>query len=53
LFIEETYLHNSEDALARVDGYIIQIVGGKKFMGKRVKVEVRSISKTSAVAEIV
>ncbi|MHB1347400.1 MAG: Rne/Rng family ribonuclease [Candidatus Humimicrobiaceae bacterium] len=53
LFIEETYLHNSEDALARVDGYIIQIVGGKKFIGKRAKVEVRSISKTSAVAEIV
>lgn len=53
LFIEETYLHNSEDALARIDGYIIQIVGGKKFIGKRVTVEIKNISKTSAVAEII
>lgn len=53
LFIEETYLHNSEDALARIDGYIIQIVGGKKFIGKRVTVQIRNISKTSAVAEII
>jgi ribonuclease G len=53
LLIEETYLHNSEDALARIDGYIIQIVGGKKFIGKRVTVEIKNISKTSAVAEII
>ncbi|MDD5659248.1 MAG: Rne/Rng family ribonuclease [Actinomycetota bacterium] len=53
LFIEETYLHNSEDALARIDGYIIQIIGGKRLMGKRVTVKIKTISKTSAVAEII
>ena len=53
LFIEETYLHNSEDALARIDGYIVQIIGGKKFIGKRVTVQIKNISKTSAVAEII
>lgn len=53
LLVEETYLHNSEDALARIDGYIIQIIGGKKYMGKRVTVEIKNISKTSAVAEII
>jgi ribonuclease G len=53
LFVEDTYLHNSEDALARIDGYIIQIIGGKKYIGKKVKVEIKNVSKTSAVAEII
>lgn len=53
LLIEETYLHNSNDALARVDGYIIQIINGKKYIGKRVTAEIISVSKTSAVAKII
>jgi len=53
LLVEETYLHNSNDALARTDGYIIQIINGKKYMGKRITVEIISVSKTSAVAKII
>ncbi len=52
LLVEEPYLYNKSDAISRVDGFVIQIIEGVKYMGKRVKVEVKSISRTSAVAEI-
>ncbi len=51
--VEEQYLHNKEDAISRLDGYILQILGGGKYLGERVKVKVKSVSKTSAVAEII
>jgi ribonuclease G len=50
--VEEQYLHNKKDAISRLDGYILQIIGGGKYLGERVKVKVKAVSKTSAVAEI-
>ncbi len=52
LVVEEPYMHNKKDALSRVEGHVVQIIDGKKYMGKRVKVEIKSLSKTSAVASI-
>jgi ribonuclease G len=52
LEVEEHYSHNKNDALSRVEGYVVQIIDGRKYIGTRVKVEIRSISKTSAVAII-
>ena len=52
LVVEETYLHNKNDAISRVNGYVIQIIDGRKYIGQRVEVEIKSVSKTSAVAEI-
>lgn len=52
LEVEESYSHNKTDGLSRIDGYVVQIIDGKKFIGSRVKVEIKSISKTSAVAVI-
>lgn len=52
LVVEEPYLHNKNDAISRVDGYVVQIVDGKKHMGQRVEVEIKSVSKTSATAEL-
>jgi ribonuclease G len=52
LLVEEPYLYNKSDAISRVDGFVIQIIEGAKYLGKRIKVEVKSISRTSAVAEI-
>ena len=53
VMVEEQYLHNKEDAISRLDGYILQILGGGKYLGERVKVKIKSVSKTSAVAEII
>lgn len=52
LEVEEHYSHNKNDALSRVEGYVVQIIDGRKYIGTRVKVEIKSISKTSAVAVI-
>lgn len=52
LVVEEPYLHNKNDAISRVNGYVVQIIDGSKYMGQRLKVEIKSVSKTSAVAEI-
>lgn len=52
LLVEEPYLYNKNDAISRVNGFVIQIIEGAKYLGKRIKVEVKSISRTSAVAEI-
>ena len=52
LLVEEAYFHNKNDAISRVDGYIVQIIDGGKYIGQRLKVEIKSVSKTSAVAEI-
>ena len=53
MVIEEQYLHNKEDAISRLDGYIVQIIGGGRHIGERVKVRIKSVSKTSATAEII
>ncbi len=53
LLIEDTYLHNTNDALARCDGYIIQVIDGKKYIGKHIMAEIISVSKTSAAAKII
>jgi ribonuclease G len=53
MMIEEQYLHNKDDAISRIDGYIVQVIGGGKHLGQRVKVRIKSVSKTSAVADIV
>ena len=50
--VEKQYSHNRNDALSRVEGYVIQIINGRHYIGKRAKVEISSISKTSAVGVI-
>lgn len=52
LVVEEPYLHNRRDGLARVEGCVVQIIGGRKYLGRRLRVKIKSISKTSAVANI-
>lgn len=52
LTVEENYSHNKRDALSRLNGYVIQIVNGRKYMGQKVKAQIKSVTKTSAVADI-
>ncbi len=52
IFVEEAYAHNKNDALSRIEGNVIQIINGRKYIGTRIRVEIVSIAKTSAVAEI-
>ncbi len=52
IVIEEPYSHNRSDGLARLQGYVLQVVGGRKYIGSKVTVEITAISKTSAIAII-
>lgn len=52
LVVEENYSHNNRDALSRLNGYVIQLVNGRQFMGQKVRAEIKSVTKTSAVASI-
>ncbi|MCG9478629.1 MAG: Rne/Rng family ribonuclease [Actinomycetia bacterium] len=53
LTVEEPYMHNKSDALSRVEGYVVQIIDGQKYMGQKVRVEIKTISKTSAAATVI
>lgn len=51
LTVEEAF-PNSNDGLSRVEGYIIRIINGKKYVDERITVKIRSISLNNAVAHI-
>lgn len=52
LIIEEPYSHNRVDAISRINGNLIHILDGRKYLGQRVRVEIITMAKTSAVARI-
>lgn len=51
--VEEQNLNNKEDAVSRLDGYVVHIIGGGRYMGERVRVRIKSASKKNAIAEII
>jgi ribonuclease G len=53
MVIEEPYSNNKLDAISRIDGNLVQILDGRKFMGQRVRVEIMSMAKTSATAKVI
>jgi len=53
LRVEEPHVSNLWDGIARVEGYVIDIEGGGKLVGERVKVEITRAFRTYAKARIV
>ncbi|MCK8815878.1 Rne/Rng family ribonuclease [Natroniella sulfidigena] len=53
LEIEERHLFRSQDGIARLKGYIIDIKNGGSNVGKRVRVEITKVTKTYAQAKII
>ncbi|MCK8825610.1 Rne/Rng family ribonuclease [Fuchsiella alkaliacetigena] len=51
--IEEAHVTNKEDGIARLEGFIIEVIDGGKLIGKTVKVEIVKLYRTYAKAEIV
>lgn len=52
LRVEEQHASNAKDGIARVEGFVLDIVGGAEFVGERVKVKVAKVHRTYAEAEI-
>jgi ribonuclease G len=51
--IVEPHMYDVDDAVAKIDGYIISISGGGKHVGKRRLVRIEEVGRTSATAALV
>jgi ribonuclease G len=51
--IVEPHMYSPGDAVAKVDGYIIQVRGGTKYVGEKHVVRIEEVGRTAAVATLV
>jgi ribonuclease G len=50
--IEEPHMYNADDAIARIDSYIVSISGGGPFVGQRKLVRIEEVERSAAVASL-
>jgi ribonuclease G len=50
--IDEPHMYNADDAVARVDSYIVSVTGGGRFVGERKLVRIEQVARSSAVASL-
>jgi len=50
--IEEPHMYNPDDAIARVDSYIVSVTGGGPFVGDRKLVKIERVERAAAVASL-
>jgi ribonuclease G len=50
--IEEPHMYNADDAIARVDSYIVSVTGGGRFVGQRKLVRIERVERAAAVASL-
>jgi ribonuclease G len=50
--IEEPHMYNADDAIARIDSYIISVTGAADWVGERRMVKIESVERASAVASL-
>ena len=51
--IEEPHMYNEDDAVAKIDGYVISVAKGVKYLGEKHLVRIESVGRSSAAASIV
>src|SRR5258706_8516147 len=51
--IEEPHMYDEDDAVAKIDGYVISVAGAGRFIGERKLVRIEKVGRTSADAVIV
>ena len=51
--IVEPHMYNAGDAVAKIDGYVIAIKGGTKFVGEKHLVRIDEVGRTAAIATLV
>jgi ribonuclease G len=52
LRIEEPHMYNPDDAIAKIDGYVVSIHGAAKLVGQDKKVHIDSVTRTCAYATV-
>jgi ribonuclease G len=50
--IDEPHMYNANDAVARIDSYIVSVSGGGPFVGKRKLVRIERVERAAAVASL-
>ena len=50
--IEEPHMYNADDAIARVDSYIVSVSGGGPHVGERRLVAIESVARSAATAAL-
>jgi ribonuclease G len=50
--IEEPHMYNADDAIARVDSYIVSVSGGGDHIGERRLVRIESVARSAATAAL-
>jgi ribonuclease G len=50
--IEEPHMYNVDDAIAKIDGYVISISGGGPFVGERKLIRIEEVKRTAAYASL-
>jgi ribonuclease G len=48
--LEETHLHHPDDAIARLDGYVVAVAGAATRLGETVRVRIERATRTAAFA---
>jgi ribonuclease G len=51
--IEEPHMYNVDDAIAKIDGYVISVVGGGPFVGESKLIRIDEVKRTAAYASLV
>jgi ribonuclease G len=51
--IEEPHMYNIDDAIAKIDGYVISIAGGAPFVGDKKLVRIDEVKRTAAYASVI
>jgi ribonuclease G len=51
--IDEPHMYNADDAVARVDSYIVSVTDGGRFIGDRRLVRIESVGRSAATASLV
>jgi ribonuclease G len=51
--IEEPHMYNVDDAVARVDSYIVSVTGAGRFVGDRRLVRIESVERSAATASLI
>ncbi len=50
--IDEPHMYNADDAVARIDSYIVSVTGGGRFVGERKLVRIEEVARATATASL-
>jgi ribonuclease G len=50
--IDEPHMYNADDAVARIDSYIVSVTGGGRFVGERRMVRIEEVERSAATASL-